>query len=183
MGEFIYSAISGAPAGLGIDRATGRACLVLLVAASLMLLYMRSSGSLTYVHPLRHSGNTATAWFMLHIPAVAALSLAGDASHLLIANEYGVEQGVRWYFCAGIAIGLFCTWGLAMMEVDQDEGKLVLRKVCISFRDIIVLLRRYFKELRLMPRALVGTIIVFLPLRHESALSSTGLVGLAAALC
>lgn len=111
--------------------------MILLIAASLQLLYMRSSGSLSYVHPLRHSGNTATAWFMLHIPAVAALTLAGDAGHQLIANEYGVRQGVRWYFCAGIAIGLLCTWGLAMMEVDKDEGKLAMRKVRRALDDTL----------------------------------------------
>lgn len=129
VGEFIYSSISGAPAGLGIDKATGRAALILLIAASLQLLYMLSSGCVNFVHPLRRSGTHATIWFLLHMPAVASLTLCGDAGAVLIANNTGVPQGVRWFFCAGLAIGLFSNALLAALEHEKDDNILVMRKV------------------------------------------------------
>lgn len=129
IGEFIYSSISGAPAGLGIDKATGRAALILLIAASLQLMYMFSSGCVSFVHPLRHSGLYASIWFLLHIPAVAALTLAGDAGAVLITQNTGVAQGVRWFFSAGVGVGTLCIALLATLEAEKDNAILVMRKV------------------------------------------------------
>lgn len=126
VGEFVYKGFFG---GKGIEKATGRSALIMLIAASLQFMYNLSSGCVHYTHPLRFNRHTATAWFVLHIPAVAALTLAGDSGAILIANNTGVPQGLRWYFCGGIATGLASTFGLAIMEVDQDGGMLIMRKV------------------------------------------------------
>jgi hypothetical protein len=141
MGEFLYSVISGTPAGVGIDRAAGRAVLCLLVAACLQLFYMIGGGSIDRVHPLRRSANSAFGWFALHIPMVAALTLAGDACTELVREEE-VEQGIRWIFCGGVCTGLGCLAVLAALERDKDEpGTLYMRKVrrakkpCYAFHD------------------------------------------------
>lgn len=139
IGEFIYSSISGAPAGLGIDKATGRAALILLTAASLQLMYMFSSGCVNFIHPLRHSGLYASLWFLLHIPAVAALTLAGDAGAVMITQNTEVPQGVRWFFAAGVGIGVLCIALLATLEDEKDNCILVMRKVssgCLTLSSI-----------------------------------------------
>jgi hypothetical protein len=64
---------------------------------------------------------------------VAALTICGDAAHVLIANETGVPQGVRWFFCAGLALGVFCTAVLAALEREKDDNILVMRKVRTAF--------------------------------------------------
>jgi low temperature requirement protein LtrA len=129
MGEFLYTVISGSPAGVGIHRAAGRAVLCLLVAACLQLFYMIGGGSIETVHPLRRSANTAFGWFALHIPLVASLTLAGEACGELVREEE-VQQGVRWMFCGGICVGLVCLAVLALLEHEKDErGTLYMRKV------------------------------------------------------
>lgn len=93
---------------------------------------MFSSGCVNFVHPLRHSGNYATLWFLLHMPAVAALTLCGDAGAVLIALEVGVKQGVRWFFCAGLSVGLVSIGLLAALEREKDDNILVMRKVRLA---------------------------------------------------
>ena len=75
-------------------------------------------------------------WFILHMPAVAALTLCGDAGAVLIANDTGVPQGVRWFFCAGLSVGVFSIALLAALEQEKDDDILVMRKVSYlySFR-------------------------------------------------
>lgn len=64
------------------------------------------------------------------MPAVAALTLCGDAGAVLIALETGVKQGIRWFFCAGLSVGLVSTGLLAVLEREKDDDILVMRKVC-----------------------------------------------------
>ena len=53
MGEFLYSSISGQPAGLGVHAGAGRAALALIIAFSFQLLYVGGSGCKKIVHPIR----------------------------------------------------------------------------------------------------------------------------------
>lgn len=106
---------------------------------------MFSSGCVNFIHPLRYSGGYATLWFILHMPAVAALTLCGDAGAVLIALETGVPQGIRWFFCAGLSVGLVSTGLLAVLERERDDGILVMRKVgCIRSSCKTILLKLTF---------------------------------------
>lgn len=53
MGEFLFSSISGQPAGMGVHQAVGRSVLSLVIAFSFQLLYIGGSGCKKILHPIR----------------------------------------------------------------------------------------------------------------------------------
>lgn len=127
------------------------------------------------------------------MPIVAALTLTGDASADLIQEEE-VENGVRWFFCVGYAVGMIGMTALAALEREEDKkGELWIRKVrnenrnsrIKSTSDLLLtnlsLSSLYsFQELRLAPRFLSGSIAIFLPLTSQEHIPSLSLLGILA---
>jgi len=157
MGEFLFSVISRQPAGTGVHSAAGRCVFVVMIAFSFQLLYVHGSGCKTYTHPIRQSNWHAVAWFSLHFPIVAALTLVGDTTYEFVADEEGLSDALRWFLSGGYAVAMVGLWVLAMLEVEGDErGVLWLPKT-----------------LRLVPRVVSALITLFLPLAPPEHLTST----------
>ncbi|KAK0536325.1 hypothetical protein OC834_001229 [Tilletia horrida] len=163
MGEFLYSVVSGHPAGFGIHSSTGRAILCLMIAAAFQIMYMSSASSKSRTHPIRRNTPSAFVWFTIHIPIVSALTLCGDACAEFV-KELEVSDGIRWMLCETYAIGMLGIWVLAMIEEERDApGELFLHK-----------------SLRLLPRVGCALIATFLPLSSQEHLNTTQLLGILA---
>ncbi|KAF8314760.1 hypothetical protein DL93DRAFT_2058046 [Clavulina sp. PMI_390] len=166
MGEFLFSSISGQPAGLGVHEGVGRAVLSLVIAFSFQLLYIGGSGCKKILHPIRKSAASAIAWLNLHIPLVMSLTLVGDASAELVSENVDVESGVRWIFCGGYTVAMLSLWALAYIDTSRDEPGEVW----------------FPKDARIGGRLVSAIIVVFLPLTSQETLSSNKLLGIIAAL-
>ncbi|PWZ02640.1 hypothetical protein BCV70DRAFT_209227 [Testicularia cyperi] len=164
-GEFLYSVISGQPAGHGLHSGVARVALTVVIAFVFHGLYCLGAGSKRATHPIRRSMSTAMAWFILHLPLAAALTLCGDSTAELVKEEH-VAQGVRWMYAATYAISMVCTVLLVAIEQEHDiPGEL------------------YFaKWVRVGPRLIAALVVLLLPLADQHHINSTSLLGISAAL-
>lgn len=164
-GEFLYSVISGQPAGHGMHSGVARIILTVVVAFVLHGIYCCGAGSRTITHPIRRSMGHAIPFFALHLPLVSAITLCGDATAELV-KENEVAQGIRWIFASTYAIGLISTALLVMLEKEHDaRGELF-----------------FSKPVRIAPRFVAAIVVLLLPLADQEHVNSTGLLGAAAAL-
>lgn len=194
LGEFLYGLVWASPAGLsGAGAPFGRAALSLLIAFCLFWLYTASDGSHENaeagVHALRWRTLHAMQWLMLHLPLSAALLIAGDICAVFV--KYGhvgagvaassspgtpAEEGeakfptipewqaLRWQFCGGTAIGVFCLYWIALLHHEIDEDKCA--------RDLLYVRYPWRRCVRLP----VAVTIALLPLAPPARLSITGLL-------
>ncbi|CDU23991.1 uncharacterized protein SPSC_02620 [Sporisorium scitamineum] len=164
-GEFLYSVLSGQPAGAGMHSGVARVILTVVVAFVLHGIYCTGAGSRRITHPIRRSMMHALPYFALHLPLVSAITLCGDATAELV-KENEVAQGIRWIFAATYAIGMVSTALLVMLEKEHDEpGELFLSK-----------------PVRIAPRFVAAIVVLLLPLADQHHVNSTALLGIAAAL-
>lgn len=164
-GEFLYSVVSGQPAGHGMHTGVARTIFTVFIAFAIHGMYCNGAGSRSVTHGLRKSMPRALLWFTFHLPFVSALTLCGDSTAELI-GETEVPQGVRWIFSASYAIALVSVTLIAYTECDHDEpGVLWLSK-----------------PVRLCPRIIAALVVLFLPLADQEQINSTALLGIAAAL-
>ena len=164
-GEFLYSVLSGQPAGAGVHSGVARVILTVIVAFVLHGIYCTGSGSRRITHPIRRSMAHALPYFALHLPLVSAITLCGDATAELV-KENEVAQGIRWIFASTYAIGMVSTALLVMLEKEHDaKGELWLSK-----------------PVRIAPRFVAAIVVLLLPLADEEHVNSTALLGAAAAL-
>lgn len=164
-GEFLYSVLSGQPAGHGMHSGVARVILTVVVAFVLHGIYCCGAGSRRITHPIRRTMWHALPWFALHLPLVSAITLCGDATAELV-KENEVAQGIRWIFSVTYAIGLVSTALLVMLEKEHDvRGELF-----------------FSKPVRLAPRFVAAIVVLLLPLADQEHVDSTALLGAAAAL-
>ncbi|SNX81695.1 uncharacterized protein MEPE_00400 [Melanopsichium pennsylvanicum] len=164
-GEFLYSVLSGQPAGHGMHSGVARVILTVVVAFVLHGIYCLGAGSRRITHPIRRTMWHALPYFGLHLPLVSAITLCGDATAELV-RENKVAQGIRWIFSATYAIGMISTALLVMLEKEHDEpGDLF-----------------FPKQVRIAPRFVAAIIVLLLPLADQDHINSTALLGVAAAL-
>lgn len=165
-GEFLYSVLSGHPAGSGMHSGVARVILTVVVAFVLHGIYCCGAGSKRIQHPIRRSMWYALPFFGLHLPLVSAITLCGDATAELVKENYEVPQGVRWIFAASYAIGMLSTALLVMLEKEMDNpGELF-----------------FSKPVRIAPRFIAAIVVTLLPLADQEHVNSTALLGVAAAL-
>ena len=164
-GEFLYSVLTGQPAGHGMHSGVARVTLTVVVAFVLHGIYCCGAGSRRITHPIRRTMWYALPWFVLHPPLVSAITLCGDATAELV-KENEVAQGVRWIFASTYAIGLVSTALLVMLEKEHDApGELF-----------------FSKPVRIAPRFIAAIVVLLLPLADQHHVNSTALLGVAAAL-
>ncbi|KAJ9475219.1 hypothetical protein PHBOTO_005311 [Pseudozyma hubeiensis] len=164
-GEFLYSVISGQPAGHGMHSGVARVILTVVIAFVLHGIYCCGAGSRSITHPIRRDMQHAIPYFALHLPLVSAITLCGDATAELV-KENEVAQGIRWIFSASYAIGMVSTALLVMLEKEHDApGELF-----------------FSKPVRIAPRFVAAVVVLLLPLAEQQHVNSTALLGIAAAL-
>lgn len=163
-GEFLLAILNDQPAGEGMHVGAVKAVLTVVIAFFLHGLYCQGAGSRQFTHPIRHSGPSCMTWFTLHLPFVAAIALCGDTTAELV-REQEVAQGIRWMFSGSYAVAMVCLTCIALLERETDKpGELWFNKT-----------------VRIVPRLLVATIVLLLPLADQEHINSTVLLGIAAA--
>jgi low temperature requirement protein LtrA len=159
-----------------------KAILALLQAFAVNTIYFEMDSFNLYTHAIRrHNWFYILIWKTTHIPfimsfvisaaALARLVLAHDCSHCpvsALAESYAVRSqpavsaGQRWFYCAGLGIAIICTAIIASTHhYRRPNGSWFFQ---------------HRKNLRLVLRASVGVVIVFLPLAGER-LDSLRLIG------
>lgn len=164
-GEFLYSVLTGQPAGHGLHSGVARVALTVVIAFVFHAIYCLGAGSKRVVHPIRRSMSTAIPWFLLHLPLVSALTLCGDSTAELV-KENEVSQGVRWIFAVTYALSMFCTVLLVFLEQELDiPGELF-----------------FSRPVRVLPRLIAAIVVLLLPLADQEHINSTSMLGIAASL-
>lgn len=149
LGEFVYSIIVGDPAGVGLTHGYGKAVATLVIAFCLNWIYVTGDGSLQATHPIRRSGWTAFAFFLLHLPLSASFLIGGHICAVSVRlDEF--EDGQRWLLGGGLGVGLFCLWIFGMLYKSDDDGQLMMPR-----------------WLRIGMRLIVAVILIVLPETHD----------------
>ena len=161
-----------------------KAILGLLQAFALNSLYFEIDTFNLYTHAIRrHNWYFVFVWKITHIPLVMSLVVAGatisrlvlahDCAHCpvsALAETYAARSqqtilpGQRWFYCAGLGLATICTAVIASTHHYRrpDTGSWFFQ---------------HRKNLRLVLRAVVGLVIVLLPVFDAGArLDSVGLI-------
>lgn len=153
----------------GINAFFGKAALSLIQAFSFNWLYFEVDTFNLHVHAIRRHIATAMIWLSVHLPFIMSYVLASAAQAKIVLahntsntdpekllepyagrSEEEASSGLRWYYCAGIAIALACTG---------------IINLCHTFREIPN--QRIPRHIRLALRFAASIAILLLPLAHE----------------
>ncbi|OCT49150.1 hypothetical protein CLCR_04629 [Cladophialophora carrionii] len=169
-------------ASVGLNAFLGKGILGLIQAFAFQWLYFEIDHHGVHVHAIRRHWLSSTVWITCHLPFVLSYVLAAATlSKLVIAHDCananvedlgesyqvksvgGLEQGLRWYYCAGIASALVTMTLLSYCHVHK---------------------RLQNPRLSKGPRLIIRTAIalaILLPFAREK-LSSLSLIGTSTAL-
>jgi hypothetical protein len=170
-------------ASVGLNAFLGKGILGLIQAFAFQWLYFEIDHQGVHVHAIRRHWLSSTVWITCHLPFVLSYVLAAATlSKLVIAHDCAnanvedlgetyqlksvgeLDQGLRWYYCAGIASALTTMTLLSYCHVHKR-----LRNPRLS------------KGPRLLIRIGIALAILLLPLAKDH-LSSLGLIGTSTAL-
>ena len=170
-------------ASIGLNSFLGKGILGLIQAFAFQWLYFEIDHSGVHVHAIRRHWISSTVWITCHLPFVLSYVLAAATmSKLVIAHDCPnanvedlgesyqpksvaeIDQGLRWYYCAGIASALMTMTLLSYCHVHKKLQN-----------------PRLHKRPRLVIRAIIALAILLLPLAKAS-LSSLSLIGTTTAL-
>ena len=161
----------------GINAFFGKGALGLIQAFAFNWLYFEIDAWNVHTHAIRRHVLSSMLWLFAHLPFIMGYVLAAAAlSKLVLAHdaddtdehdlaEYWAERsedhvsdGLRWYYCCGLAVALTCMSLISLSHEHKEfEGQ------------------RLKKNFRLGVRLSVAVILVCLPLAHH--LNSLELVG------
>lgn len=170
-------------ASVGLNAFLGKGILGLIQAFAFQWLYFEIDHNGVHVHAIRRHWVSSTVWITCHLPFVLSYVLAAATlSKLVIAHDCDnaniedlgetyqlrslpeIDQGLRWYYCAGIAGALMTMTLLSYCHVHKRLQN-----------------PRLAKRPRLVIRVCIALAILLLPLAKDS-LSSLSLIGTTAAL-
>lgn len=126
-GYSVVSLLYQSSVPFGINAFFGKAVLGLIQAFAFNWLYFEVDTFNMHVHAIRRHFFSAFVWLSAHLPFVMAFTLAGSAlAKIVLATDcpdartdnlqeiYAaksvdvIPEGLRWYYCGGLAIALFC---------------------------------------------------------------------------
>ncbi len=170
-------------ASVGLNAFLGKGILGLIQAFAFQWLYFEIDHHGVHVHAIRRHWLSSTVWITCHLPFVLAYVLAAATlSKLVIAHDCAnaniedlseiyqsrsvseLDQGLRWFYCAGIAGALFTMNLLSYCHVHKKLQN-----------------PRLAKRPRLAIRSVIALAILLLPLVKDN-LSSLSLIGTTTAL-
>lgn len=132
LGEFTFAILFGSPARGGLNLNHLRAVFTLIIAFCFNAMYVYGDGAIKSMHPARRSAISATTWLLIHLPMSGGLLIGGHVSASSTYHE--MDDGRRWLFGGGLAIGYFTLWVMSYLFKDHDTcGKLLLSKVINFF--------------------------------------------------
>lgn len=132
-GYSVVSLLYQSASHVGLNAFFGKAILGLMQAFALNTLYFEIDSYNLHVHAIRRHAATTFIWILLHLPLILSYVIAGAAlSRLVLTADVGassniedlaessrlksipeIESGLRWFYCAGLGIGIFCLNGIA----------------------------------------------------------------------
>ncbi|KAJ9610550.1 hypothetical protein H2200_005327 [Cladophialophora chaetospira] len=170
-------------ASIGLNAFLGKGILGLIQAFAFQWLYFEIDHHGVHVHAIRRHWISSTVWITCHLPFVLSYTLAAATlSKLVIAHDCDnanvedlgesyqpksfaeLDQGLRWFYCGGIASALMTMTILSYCHVHKRLENPRLRK-----------------RPRLVIRAVIALAILLLPLAKDN-LSSLSLIGTTTAL-
>ena len=131
-GYSVVSLLYQSSSHVGINSFFGKAVLGLIQAFTLNTLYFEVDSFNLHIHAIRRASWSALLWMMLHLPLVlsyvisfsalsrivlmndspgASLDDLAPASQLKSSSE--IESGLRWFYTAGLGLGMLCLNGIA----------------------------------------------------------------------
>ncbi|KAF8864446.1 hypothetical protein BDZ45DRAFT_669610 [Acephala macrosclerotiorum] len=148
-------------AAFGLNAFFGKAALGLVQAFCFNWLYFELDGADLYQHAIRRTVVSAMVWGTAHLPFVMSFVLGASAlSKLVLAtdcrdaniealfetyvtkSEHEIPSGLRWFYCVGLGIALFCMGIISICHIHKDaEGVRISKKyrmvnrfaVCVIF--------------------------------------------------
>jgi len=168
-GYSVVSLLYQNKAEFGVNAFLGKAVLGLVQAFCFNWIYFEIDGSNLYVHAIRRHVGTSLIWLSAHLPFVMSFVLYGGAlSRLVVAHdspdadetnlteifahksEGAVSSGLRWFYCAGLAIALTC---MGLISASHAHKEIVGQ--------------RWEKRYRLAVRFAIAIVLLCLPMAEQ----------------
>ncbi|KAH8657000.1 bacterial low temperature requirement A protein-domain-containing protein [Tricladium varicosporioides] len=150
-GYSVVAIIYQSATGFGLNAFFGKAVLGLIQAFCFNWIYFELDGADLFSHAIRRNVNSALIWGAVHLPFIMSYVLGAAAlSKLVVAHdcpdadehnltefyahksEGEIPMGLRWFYCAGLGIALFCMGIISLCHIHKDPPRgMRLRK---SFR-------------------------------------------------
>jgi len=156
-------------AHFGMNAFFGKATLGLVQAFCFNWIYFELDGADLFQHAIRRNVASAMLWGSVHLPFIMSFILAaGSLSKLVVAtdchdaeledltefyqekSEHEIPIGLRWFYCAGLGIALFCMGLISISHIHKDAEGI-----------------RIPKRFRLLNRFAVCIILLCLPTAHS----------------
>lgn len=134
-------------ASFGLNAFFGKAVLGLLQAFCFNWIYFELDGADLYEHAIRRDVKSALVWTASHLPFIMSFVLGAAALSKLVLStdcadtrledlmeismeksEYEIPIGLRWFYCAGFGISLFCMSIISVCHIHKDAEGIRIRK-------------------------------------------------------
>jgi low temperature requirement protein LtrA len=178
-GYSVVSLLYQSAAPVGLNAFFGKAVLGLIQAFAFNWLYFEVDTFNMHVHAIRRHFASAFVWLSTHLPFVMAFVLAGSAlAKIVLATDCAganledlqeayvhksaevVPMGLRWYYCGGLAIALFCMTVISLTHTYKTMADIRLGKpyrVALRFAASVAILLLPLAKERLNSLQLVAT--------------------------
>ncbi|KAK4547050.1 hypothetical protein LTR36_001271 [Oleoguttula mirabilis] len=144
----------------GVGAFFGKAILGLIQAFCFNWIYFEIDGANLRLHAIRRHKASAMLWNFSHLPFIMAFVLAGGAlARLVVAtdtpqsrledlteayqvrSEPEIRAGIRWFYCAGLAIALGGMGLISISHVHKEvEGLRLKKRHRLTFRFSVVVI-------------------------------------------
>ncbi|QSZ33769.1 hypothetical protein DSL72_005340 [Monilinia vaccinii-corymbosi] len=168
-GYSVVAIIYQSAAPLELNAFFGKAVLGLVQAFVFNWIYFDLDGADLFAHAIRRDARASIIWGLAHLPFVMSYVLGGAAlSRLVVArdcadtplesltdayrvkSETEMSNGLRWFYCAGFGIALFCMGIISASHIHKKDSHGM----------------RLAKRWRLLNRLFTCSILICLPLAH-----------------
>ncbi|TVY52773.1 hypothetical protein LSUE1_G009743, partial [Lachnellula suecica] len=141
-GYSVVAIIYQSAAATGINAFYGKAALGLVQAFCFNWIYFELDGADLFAHAIRRNVSSSIFWTAAHLPLIMSYVLGAAAlSKLVVAHdspntplesltetymeksESDIPIGLRWFYCAGFGIALFCMGIISLSHVHKDHPK------------------------------------------------------------
>ncbi|KAJ6481683.1 hypothetical protein C8R45DRAFT_1002690 [Mycena sanguinolenta] len=127
LGEMVVNVFLKSSSPVGLNMASGRSILCLMIAFNLNWMYFGSQACRHFIHAIRRHWFSGFLFTTLHLPLCMSLLLASSAiPHLVTSTSIDSELGggLKWFFGAGLGASVWtmATIGLLHKNLDDEEG-------------------------------------------------------------
>ncbi|ESZ94376.1 hypothetical protein SBOR_5240 [Sclerotinia borealis F-4128] len=169
-GYSVVAIIYQSAASFGLNAFFGKAVLGLIQAFAFNWIYFDLDGADLFAHAIRRDVTASLIWGLAHLPFIMSYVLGGAALSRLVVvrdcadtsleslteayqakSEPEISYGLRWFYCAGFGIALFCMGIISACHIHKKDHHGI----------------RLAKRYRMLNRLFICIIIILLPLAHS----------------